>query len=348
MVAGADELRAGESDEGVVYRELHLPATRWRFVRTALATIRFARSWRPDIVCCFTTEVSLVAPACLGLRIPVAAYIATPKLVRVSIQGGLRQIRRHSGQAIQRLGTLASPIVMTTSEHTARQASEIWGIPARRIAAVGQGLDEAYLESPSHALERAPDAPLRLLSVGRISLTQKPLDIVAESLAASSVPWAHWTIIGSGEHDGVLRDRIQELGIADRVRMIGFMQPRAIARELQVHDLVLLPSRYESFFLTVYEALACDRMVVTNDVAEVKSALGDSKLLVLAREATAVAYGEALSVAWQRLQAPASTEDGISRRIRLRYSWEAACRRFLDAVQEPVGSESGSVWRSAQ
>ena len=44
VVAGADEIRAGESDEGVVYRELHLPATRLRFVRTALATIRFASS----------------------------------------------------------------------------------------------------------------------------------------------------------------------------------------------------------------------------------------------------------------------------------------------------------------
>jgi glycosyltransferase involved in cell wall biosynthesis len=346
VLSGDDEIGAASQDAGVDYRPQRLPWTKWVFARTAAATLRVARELQADVVCCFTAEVALVAPICRALGVPVTMYIAAPELRRIPFTTDLRTIRQHAGPALQRLGALASTIVMTTSDHTARQAIDLWRIPSTKIRSVGLGLDAAYLEQPHAIPDRTPEAPLRLLSVGRVSLGQKPLDVMADGLVKSSIPWSHWTIIGSDQGDEALRDRIRQLGIADRVRMVGFMPPAAVARQLQRHDLVLLPSRYESFFLAVYEAVACHRMVVTNDVAEIKTKLGESGLVVLARDATASAYADALRVAWTRLQTSATDEDPAGRRIRQHYSWEAAGQRFVNVVRELQGQAPRPAWPS--
>ena len=46
-----------------------------------------------------------------------------------------------------------------------------------------------------------------------------------------------------------------------------------IVKYLNDADIVILPSNYESFFITVYESLLFNKVVITDDVADIKSNL---------------------------------------------------------------------------
>jgi len=257
----------------------------------------------------------------------------------VSITGA-RNVRRHWGQVLQRLGCAVCARVTTISDHTSQQARAVWQIPSERVATVGTGLHEAYLSSPAEASTRAAGAPLRLLSVGRIALTQKPLDLVARALAQTEVPWSHWTIVGGGSDRDALKDLCSRLGIAARLRHVEFLAPHQIVPELAQHDAVILPSRHESFFMTPYEAIVRQRIVVTNDVAEVKPKLGHSPLCVIARDASIDAYDDALRTAWQRLEASPPRDEATADMIRREYAWQHISARLLAVMLDAVAAQS--------
>ncbi len=329
VLGEVDEIGAGREDGTVTYHAMKSTGSKSLFA-SARGTIALLRVLRPDVVCCFTPELGLVAPFCMLSGNPVLTYLADPELLRHDLSiTGARNVRRHWGQLLQRLGCGACARVTTISEHTSQQARAVWQIPSERVVTVGTGLHEAYLSSPDEPLARAPGAPLRLLSVGRIALDQKPLDLVARALAQSEVPWSHWTIVGDGTDRHRLNELCSQLGIASRVRHVEFLAPQQIVPELARHDAVILPSRHESFFMTPYEAIVRQRMVVTNEVAEVKSKLGHSPLCVLARDASIAAYDDALGTAWRRLEASPPRDEATAAMIRREYSWQHITARLL-------------------
>ncbi len=260
-------------------------------------------------------------------------YVAAPELRPILCRKGLPSLKRELGYLPQRVGGALSQRVLTISNHTSRQATKVWGLSMRKVIAVGTGLDDAFTESKPSGHERQPGEPLRLLSVGRIALAQKPLDLVAEALASIDVPWSHWTIIGTGVEEKLLLRRLDDLGLSGRVRIAGFLPPAKVARLLCAHDLVLLPSRYESFFLTPFEAVCCRKMVVTNDVAEVLPLLGDSRLLVFARDCSLESYRDAIRTAWARLE-EGTSDDAKADQVRKKYSWKVIAQGFLSVVEE--------------
>jgi glycosyltransferase involved in cell wall biosynthesis len=333
VLGGNDEVNAARID-GVQYLCQDAPLSLSGFVRTAAATLPLLRSFRPDLVCCLSGELPFVAAACGPLGIPVSTYILNPAIHRVDFSlPGLRNTRKHLGQFFQWVGCRLKVRVMTISAHTTRQVIDEWRIPPDAVFTLGTGIDEIFTHSAAQPSTRVAGEPLRLISTGRISLVQKPLDRVAEALATTDVPWAHWTIVGTGEHDAEIRACVERLGIADRVRLVGFKSPLEVSDSLASHDLVILPSRYESFFLTVYESVARERPVVTNDVAEIRSTLGTSPSVVIAGDQTAHAYGEALREAWCRLESGAARDPELSARVRTEYSWAHIGSRFITEVR---------------
>jgi len=335
VCGGSDEVEAAKEDPGVDYRFQDSSVVRFRGLATGIATLAALASWKPHLVCSFTSEAAVVAPVCRVLGIPMTIYIGAPELLPIPFRKGLLNFKRGLGYLPQRIGGAISQRVLTISDHTSRQATEVWGFPMHKVTAVGTGLDEAYVESKAPLYRRPPGEPLRLLSVGRIALAQKPLDLVAEGLASLDVPWSHWTIIGTGVDESSLLRRLDDLGVSGRVRFVGFQRPTEVARLLSEHDLVLLPSRYESFFLTPFEAVCCGKMVVTNDVAEVRPLLGDSSLLVFARDCSAESYRDAIRTAWERLE-EGTSDDAKAAQVREKYSWQVIALGFLDAVEELV------------
>jgi glycosyltransferase involved in cell wall biosynthesis len=141
--------------------------------------------------------------------------------------------------------------VVVTSEWTRRQVLARYAIPAHRVHAAPPGADRAA----------APARPVRghLICVGVLS-RHKGQDLLVEALAGLAERDWHCVLAGSPDRDpdfaGHLQTRITRLGYRHRVRLTGVLTGAALSHAYTTADLLIAPSRSETYGMTVTEALA--------------------------------------------------------------------------------------------
>ncbi|MEX2408690.1 MAG: glycosyltransferase, partial [Rhodovibrionaceae bacterium] len=153
--------------------------------------------------------------------------------------------------------------------------SEVWrdkllelGCPAEKAAVHHMGVDTArYRYLPRR---RAADAPLKLLTVGRLVEKKGVADALralARMLEAGQD--ARYRIIG----DGPLRQELEELrdalGLQEQVRFLGWREQQSVIGQMQDCDILLAPSvttesgDQEGIPVTLMEAMASGMIVVS-------------------------------------------------------------------------------------
>ncbi len=109
------------------------------------------------------------------------------------------------------------------------------------------GLDLARFPAPPPPREPRdgtdPNAPLRLVCVGRL-VAKKGHDDLIDALAALP-PGLHWRLelIGGGELRGALEARIRERGLSERVTFRGALAQPAVIAAMRASDLFVLPTK---------------------------------------------------------------------------------------------------------
>jgi glycosyltransferase involved in cell wall biosynthesis len=176
------------------------------------------------------------------------------------------------GDAGERAVLEAAAAVITTSDWTRRRL----GLPA---VVAEPGVDAAAL-APVRA---AGDALLCVAAV----IPGKGHDLLLDALATvGDRPW-RCTCVGSLGRDaafaGAVRGRAPE-----RVRFTGPLVGAALDGAYAAADLLVLPSRAETYGMVVTEALARGLPVLATDVGGVTEALGDGGLLVPAGDPAAL------------------------------------------------------------
>ncbi len=112
----------------------------------------------------------------------------------------------------------------------------------------------------------APDAR-RLVCVARLS-AQKGLPLLIEAIGRlDDQPPFRIDIVGDGDQRPAIEQRIAELGIADRVRLIGWCAPDRVLREVATARAFVLPSFAEGLPVGIMEALALGRPVIATAIA---------------------------------------------------------------------------------
>jgi glycosyltransferase involved in cell wall biosynthesis len=124
----------------------------------------------------------------------------------------------------------------------ARHLQEIAGAP-ERVDLVYHGLDLSRFPDPPERSPRQPDAPLRLVSVGRL-VEKKGFDrlIDAFALLPDTLDW-HWTHVGGGPLAATLQARARDTGVADLIHWRGACDQPDVIAAMRASDLFVLPSR---------------------------------------------------------------------------------------------------------
>ncbi len=112
-----------------------------------------------------------------------------------------------------------------------------------RVDLVYHGLDLSRFPAPPERTSRNTGARFHMMSVGRL-VEKKGFDNLIDALALlpASLNW-HWTHIGGGALDPVMRDRATAHGIADRITWRGACDQPEVIDAMRAADLFVLPSR---------------------------------------------------------------------------------------------------------
>jgi glycosyltransferase involved in cell wall biosynthesis len=109
-------------------------------------------------------------------------------------------------------------------------------------------------------------SPPQLLSVGRL-VYQKGLDVAARALAdLTHLDW-EWVIAGDGSFRPELEKLCLELGIADRVKLVGWQSKTELTKHYNQANLFVFPSRHEGMPNAVLEAMSSGLPVIASCIA---------------------------------------------------------------------------------
>ena len=164
----------------------------------------------------------------------------------------------------------AAASIVTTSAWARRVLMELYSLPGDRVQVVEPGVDAAEL-APGTATAGA------LLSVAAV-IPGKGHDVLLDALATMTGLRWQCLCVGSLERDPAfaarLRRRVAAGGLDDRVRFPGPQAGAELAGSYGAADVLVLPTRAETYGMVVAEALARGLPVVAADVGGVPEALG--------------------------------------------------------------------------
>jgi glycosyltransferase involved in cell wall biosynthesis len=111
---------------------------------------------------------------------------------------------------------------------------------------------------------KVPSDAVMALFCAKLQAWKGPSDLL-EAFARANVPNAYLAFAGDGPERGNLENKAAELGIADRVRFLGFLNQSRLPSAYCAADVFVLPSLFEPFGLVVNEAMLCGLPVVVSD-----------------------------------------------------------------------------------
>ena len=303
---------------------MHLP----QVARALAGTL--ARFWR---VLGRVDAVWLLGPSPVAAAMAVLALLRRRRVVLGVRQNTLEYARRrHPGNRAARLAL--------------RGLEALWrglarGLP---VSAVGPELAALYGRSRAvhelavsfvserdiaPAAEREYGDTVTLLSVGRLETEKNPL-LLADVLAALGEPY-RLRVVGEGGLEGALRERLHELGVADRAELLGYVPlDRGLFEIYRGADLFLHVSWTEGLPQVLLEAFAARLPVVATDVGGVSAVARGAAVLVAPGDAAAAAAAVRQVVADAELRRR-HVEAGVQR-VRERTA-EAERRRLVAFIR---------------
>jgi glycosyltransferase involved in cell wall biosynthesis len=178
---------------------------------------------------------------------------------------------------------------------------------------------------PVRTAERASDAPLKLLAIGRLE-PQKNMRLAIDALAElRRTRPATLTILGDGRQRQQLESHVQARGLGDSVAMAGFVGE--VLPYIDESDVLLISSRYEGGPAVAIEALArgvpfastdCSQML--REIAREQPSLG-----ILAKGKGACALADAVAAVADR---PLPRRDAIEAYV-ARHRMAASAAQYL-------------------
>lgn len=284
--------------------------------------------FRPSaVICCNERAFRLTAPATLLAGRPPLVY-----------RNGLTATFKN--KALNRiLFRLARHLVVVSSALREEMAAYGW-IEPHRLSVIHNGVDTARFRPDAEVRERVRSAAgvtsdrVVAAVIARVTEDKGQLETVQALRRVSAVhPEAELWIVGEGSLTPRVRERAAELGVADRVRFLGFRSD--IPDVLQGVDLVIQASHREGMGNSLLEAMSAGKPILASNVGGNPDVVvpGETGELVPPRDA------DALAQAWLALldQPAHRRQYGMNARVRAERFFPLALEtdnwcRFLEGL----------------
>jgi glycosyltransferase involved in cell wall biosynthesis len=213
----------------------------------------------------------LIASPTAAQLLPHAGRISITVLLHMPLATALDRRHDASARRSERVMLGAATGVVVTSEWTRQQVLTRYEIPAGRVHVARPGVDRIA----------APARPVRghLICVGTLG-RHKGQDLLVEALAElGDLDW-HCVLAGPLDRDpdfvDQLQTRITRLGYGHRIRLAGVLTGEVLSHAYTTADLLVAPSRSETYGMAVSEALAHGLPAIAAAVGGLPEALGSA------------------------------------------------------------------------
>lgn len=183
-------------------------------------------------------------------------------------------------------GMCYADCVIAVSSNTAKDVNKRLGIELEKILVVPNGVEASFQQLPSEEIkyfrqkyQHLPEE-ICLLNVGSTHQRKNIITVlkVLKTLKDQGLSVRLWRSGGKfmGEHIAFIKEHNLEEDILD----FGIADKNILVQLYNAADVLLAPSLYEGFGLTVLEAMACGLPVITSNVSSLPEVVGGAAVLV--------------------------------------------------------------------
>ncbi|HWH21455.1 MAG TPA: glycosyltransferase, partial [Solirubrobacterales bacterium] len=283
----------------------------------------FIASRRIEVIHLMNSRIGFdLLPDLFCLDAPPAVVVQL-HVEEVDRSGYVRYVTTRYGNIVDRFSI--------SNQHVA-DAVHGYGVPRDKIEVIYTGVDAESEFSPVDAtpVESFEGDELDVLFAARLTDQKDPLlmlDVAAE-LRERGVP-ARFRVVGDGDLEGAVRERIEELKLGDRVTM--YPPTPGLKAWYASTDALLLTSKFEGVPVVLFEAMAMGMPIVAPALPAISELLDQDDDVIADRDDVA-AYADALA----RLAADPKAREERGERIRAR-------AQKLFSVQE-MGAKHGEMY----
>jgi glycosyltransferase involved in cell wall biosynthesis len=169
-----------------------------------------------------------------------------------------------------RLFKLADQVIVPSSG--TRDLMFSLGLSQERVTVTPYTVDNDWWARESEKINRsvvraswdASPTDTVILFCGKLQPWKRPLDLL-RAFAKAELSNALLVFAGEGPLRSQVESEANALGIASRIRILGFVNQSALPAVYTASDLMVLPSEYEPFAVVVNEAMCCGCPVAASD-----------------------------------------------------------------------------------
>lgn len=181
----------------------------------------------------------------------------------------------HANKAIfdiEKRGMTEAERVVTVSLWTKNIAVERYGIPAKKVTVIHNGISPKMPQEPSAT---SPPFGARIVTfLGRITHQKGPMYFVeAARKVHEQFPDTHFVVAGSGDQLPLMIERIAQLRLSERFHFTGFLRGPDIDRIWAMSSIYVMPSVSEPFGIAPLEAIQAGVPVIISKQAGVSEVM---------------------------------------------------------------------------
>lgn len=257
-----------------------------------------------------------------------------------------RALKRLYLKLFTRLSVRRARRVIAISESTRRDIIEKYGISPERVDLVYYGSNPTFRPLPEDHVARfrsEQGLPERfILFVGTLEPRKNVVRLIEAYAQLPSNRPSLMLIGGKGWLYDEVFNRVQELGLRDEVRFVGYVPGEHLPWWYNAAELFVYPSVYEGFGLPPLEAMACGTPVITSTVSSLPEVVGSAGLLVDPADtgALAAAMRQVLEDESERERLGAA---GLVQAKR--FSWEDTARLTVGSYRRALSPASQHQFR---
>jgi glycosyltransferase involved in cell wall biosynthesis len=207
--------------------------------------------------------------------IPTAALVQGGRALQKVVEGDLDALARRQVDALRQVD-----LVIPVARHL---EGVLASLSLRRVVTIPNPVDLDRFspgEKPSALLHAHAIDPRHIVvaHVSNLGPPKRPMDVIESAprvLAAN--PAVVYLVVGDGSSRAPMEARCRELGIASRLRFVGWIGHDEMPAYMRLSDVVVMSSQHEGLPLVYLEAQASGRLLVASDIPATREAIVDGE-----------------------------------------------------------------------